>query len=129
MDIKTYDCLCIISSLIALILLLLMMNKFTYCGVFIMAAIFSILWRTYRFNTCCSQNHILFYLDLLFAILTIYFCCQSKEISTTALITIVTFMIISWILRFMNNVSMCNIVHCLAHYLTVGYLFYCFFTL
>ena len=126
MDIKTYDCLCIISSLLALILLLTMMDKFTYCGVFIITAIFSILWRTYRFNTNSNQNHPLFYLDLLFAILAIYFCCHSKEISSSALITIVALMILSWLFNFMNNVTLSNIVHCLAHYLTVIYLLYCF---
>lgn len=127
MDIKTYDSLCIISSFLALVLLLIIRNKFTYCGVFISAAIFSLIWRTYRFNTNCCQNHILFYLDLLFALLTIYFCCCSPEISKIAIGTIVLLMILSWVFKLMNNVSISNIVHCLAHYLTIGYLLVCFF--
>ena len=129
MDIKTYDSLCIISSFLALILLLFMINKFTYCGVFILASIFSLLWRIFRLNTGSDQSHPLFYLDLLFAILTIYCCCHSKEVCPAALNIIVTLMILSWLLKFMNNVSACNIVHCMAHYIVVGYLFYCLITL
>lgn len=127
MDIKTYDILCIISSFISLILLLIMNHKFTYCGVFILASIFSLIWRIYRFNTGSDQNHILFYLDLLFALLTIHFCCFSDEISPIAIGIIVLLMIVSWILKFMNNIPVSNIVHCLAHYLIVGYLFSCLF--
>jgi len=126
MDIKTYDCLCIISSLLALILLLLMKDKFTYCTIYILAAIFSLLWRTYRYNTGSNQNHPLFYLDLLFALLTIYCCCFSPEISLAAVGFIVTLMSISWILKFMNKIPASNVVHCLAHYIVVGYLFFCF---
>ena len=129
MDIKTYDCLCAVSSFLALILLLKMLNKFTYCGVFILAAIFSLIWRIYRFNTCCSQHHILFYIDLFFALLTILFCCCSPEISTIAVGIIVFLMVLSWILKFINNVPLSNITHCLAHYLTIGYLLYCFITM
>lgn len=127
MDIKTYDSLCIISSFLALVLLLIMRDKFTYCGIFILAAIFSLIWRTYRFNTGSGQNHILFYLDLLFALLTIYFCCFSPEISMIAVGVIVALMILSWTLKFMNNIPASNIVHCSAHYLIIGYLLVCFF--
>lgn len=127
MDIKTYDCLCIISSFLALVLLLVMKYKFTYRGIFIFAAIFSLIWRTYRFNTGSNQNHILFYLDLLFALLTIYLCCFSPEISMIAVGVIVALMILSWTLKFMNNILMSNIVHCSAHYLIIGYLLVCFF--
>ena len=126
MDIKTYDSLCIISSFLALVLLLIMRDKFTYCGIFILTAIFSLIWRTYRFNTGSDQNHLLFYLDLLFALLTIYFCCFSHEISMIAFGIIVVLMILSWFLKFMNNISASSIVHCLAHYLIIGYLLVCF---
>ena len=127
MDIKTYDCLCIISSFLALVLLLVMKDKFTYCSVFILAAIFSLIWRTYRFNTGSSQNHPLFYLDLLFALLTIYFCCCSPEISIIAIGVIVLLMTLSWLFKFMNNIAASNIVHCSAHYSTICYLLFCFF--
>ena len=125
MDIKTYDSLCIISSFLALVLLLIIRNKFTYCGVFISASIFSLIWRTYRLNTGSDKNHPLFYLDLLFAILTIYFCCCSPEISMIAVGIIVLLMIMSWVFKLMNNDSVSNIFHCLAHYLTICYLFTC----
>jgi len=126
MDDKTYDVLCIISSITALVLLLLMRNKFTYSGIFILAAIFSFTWRIYRINTSANQNHLLFYLDLLFALLTIYYCFKSSEMSPLAISCIVTLMILSWILKFLGNVELSRIVHCLAHYLVVGYLLYCF---
>lgn len=126
MDDKTYDILCIISSLIALVLLLLMRDKFTYSVIFILAAIFSFIWRTYRLNTAANQNHPLFYLDLLFALLTIFFCCKSQEMSIAAISFIVFLMICSWILKFLGNIELSRIVHCLAHYLVIGYLVYCF---
>ena len=127
MDIKTYDSLCIASSFLALILLLIMRNKFTYCEIFILAATFSLVWRTYRLNTGSDQNHPLFYLDLLFAFLTIYFCCFSCEISMVAVGIIVLLMILSWVFKFMNNIPVSNIVHCSAHYLIIGYLLWCFY--
>lgn len=127
MNIETYDSLCIISSFLVLVLLIVMRDKFTYCGIFILSAIFSLIWRTYRFNTGSSQNHPLFYIDLLFAFLTIYFCCFSPEISMIAVGIIVAFMILSWILKYTNNISLSNIVHSIAHYLIVGYLLFCFF--
>ena len=127
MDIKTYDVSCIISSFLALVLLIVMRNKFTYCGIFILAAVFSLIWRTYRFNTGSDQNHILFYLDLLFAFLTIYFCCFSPEICMIAVGVIVALMILSWTFKFINNIPASNIVHCSAHYLIIGYLLVCFF--
>ena len=126
MDIKIYDSLCIISSLIALGLLLMMRYNFTYCEVFILASLFSLIWRTYRFNTGSSQNHPLFYLDLMFALLTIYFCCLSGEISKVALVFIITLMILSWLFKFINYVSLSNIIHCVAHYSVIGYLLFCF---
>ena len=127
MDIKTYDSLCIISSFLALILLIVMRNKFTYCGIYILAAIFSLIWRIYRLNTGSDQNHPLFYLDLLFAMLTIYFCCFSRDISIIAVGIFVILMILSWTFKFMNNIPLSNIVHCLVHYLIIGYLLVCFF--
>jgi len=127
MDIKTYDSLCIISSFLALILLIVMRNKFTYCGIYILAAIFSLIWRIYRLNTGSDQNHPLFYLDLLFAMLTIYFCCFSCDVSIVAVGIFVILMILSWTFKFMNNLPLSNIVHCLAHYLIIGYLLVCFF--
>jgi len=127
MDIITYDFLCIISSFLALVLLLVMRNNFTYCEIFILSALFSLMWRTYRFNTGSSRDHPLFYLDLLFALLTIYSCCIDPEISTVGVGFIVLLMILSWVLGFLNNMSVSNIVQCLAHYLTIGYLLCCFF--
>jgi hypothetical protein len=129
MDIKTYDSLCIISSFLALILLTVMRNKFTYCGIYILTAIFSLIWRIYRLNTRSGQNHPLFYLDLLFALLTIYFCCFSRDISIIAVGIFVVLMILSWTLKLMNNIPVSNIVHCSAHYLIIGYLLVCFLTL
>lgn len=126
MDIKTYDSLCIISSFIALILLVLLNNKFTYCSIFILASIFSLIWRSYRICTGSSQNHILFYLDLLFALLTVYFCCVSPEISNYVITFIVILMILSWLFKFINMINLSNIVHSLAHYLIIGYLLICF---
>lgn len=128
MDIKTYDSLCIISSVLALVLLLVMRDKFTYCGVFILAALFSLIWRTYRLNTGSSQHHPLFYLDLLFALLTTYFCCFSGEMSKFTIGIVIVLMILSWIFKLLNNITLSNIVHCLAHYLIVGYLLFCFYT-
>jgi hypothetical protein len=125
MDIITYDSLCIISSFLALILLLVMRNKFTYCEIYVLAAIFSLIWRTYRLNTGSDHNHPLFYLDLLFALLTIYFCCCSCDVSIVAIGIFVLLMILSWTFKFMNNIPLSNIVHCLAHYLIIGYLFTC----
>lgn len=127
MDIITYDSLCIISSFLALILLVVMKNKFTYCEIYVLAAIFSLIWRTYRLNTGSDQNHPLFYLDLLFALLTIYFCCFSCDVSILAVGIFVVLMILSWVFKYMNNIPLSNIVHCLAHYLIIGYLLVCFF--
>ena len=125
MDIITYDSLCIISSFLALILLVLMMNKFTYCEIYVLAAIFSLIWRTYRLNTGSDQNHPLFYLDLLFALLTIYFCCFSCDVSIVAVGIFVVLMILSWVFKFVNNIPVSNIIHCIVHYLIIGYLLMC----
>lgn len=124
MDIKVYDALCITSSFLSLVILLVIKN-ITYCNIFISAAIFSLIWRIYRFKTDAQQNHPLFYLDLLFSFLTIYFCCLSNEISKVTVGVIVLLMIISWILKFINNIPLSNICHCIAHYLIVSYLLIC----
>lgn len=126
MNDELYDILCILSSVLVLILILLQYAKFTLCQIYILASIFSIVWRLYRYYTGIKDKNILFYLDLFFSIFAIITCCYNKSLPMWVIWCLLILMILSWSTSLIN-VSVSNYIHVIGHYFILFYLLYCYY--
>ena len=125
MNDELYDILCIMSSVLVLILILLQYANFTLCQVYILACIFSIVWRLYRYYTGIKDKNILFYMDLFFSIFAIITCCYNRSLPMWVIWCLLILMILSWSSSLIN-VSASNYIHVIGHYFILFYLLYCY---
>ena len=125
MNDELYDVLCILSSVLVLILILLQYAKFTLCQVYILACIFSIVWRLYRYYTGIQDKNILFYLDLFFSTAAIITCCYNRNLPIWVLWFFLILMALSWSSSLIN-IQLSYDIHVIGHYFILFYLLYCY---
>ena len=130
MKYKEYNLCCLITSILMLLLVVYKYKEIDICIIFILAAIFSIIWRSMKLivgqqiiendgNGNLSPNHHLtnpfFILDCAFAILAFACVVFSKQINIKFSLLAILVFIIAWTLNFMNYMDESSTIHFCGH--------------
>ena len=116
MDYYSYNFACLITSILMLIIVSFKFQEIDLCLVLLLAAIFSIIWRSMKIikgkeeiEKDNNHNHSLknpfFILDFGFATLAFLCVLFSKQINKKFLLLILFIFILAWILNFISNDS------------------------
>jgi hypothetical protein len=116
MDYYSYNCGCLITSIIMLVILSFKFKEIDLCIILLLAAVFSIIWRSMKIikgkeeiEKDNNHNHSLknpfFILDFLFAILAFLCVLCSKQINKKLIFFIILIFILAWIINFSGNNS------------------------
>ena len=114
MDYYSYNVACLITSMLMLIILSFKFKEIDLCLILLLAAIFSIIWRSMKIikgkeeiEKDNNHNHSLkngfFILDFGFAILAFLCVLFSKQINKKFLLFILFIFILAWSLNFISN--------------------------
>ena len=114
MDYYSYNYLCLITSILMLILVLLKFKEIDLCLILLLAAIFSIIWRSIKIikgkdiiekdnNHSHYLKHPFFILDFSFATLAFLCVLFSKQINKKFIILTILVLILSWILSIIST--------------------------
>lgn len=116
MEYRSYNCSCLITSIIMLLILSFKFKEIDLCIILLLAAIFSIIWRSIKIikgkniieknnDHNYSLKNPYFILDLVFAILAFLCVLFSQQINKKFIFLIILIFILSWILNFSSNNS------------------------
>lgn len=114
MDYYSYNVACLITSMLMLIILSFKFKEIDLCLILLLAAIFSIIWRSMKIikgkeeiEKDNNHNHSLknpfFILDFCFAILAFLCVLFSKQINKKFLLFIFLIFILAWSLNFIST--------------------------
>lgn len=114
MNYYSYNVGCLITSILMLLILLFKFNKINLCIILLLAAIFSIIWRSLKIiygknaiEKDNNHNHSLsnpfFILDFTFATLAYICVLFSKQFNNKLVIISLLIFILAWISNFINN--------------------------
>ena len=116
MDYYSYNFACLITSILMLIIVSLKFQEINLCLILLLAAIFSIIWRSMKIikgkeeiekdnNHNYSLKNPFFILDFGFAILAFLCVSLSKQINKKFIFITILVFILAWILNFVSNDS------------------------
>uniref|UniRef100_A0A6C0LDL9 Uncharacterized protein n=1 Tax=viral metagenome TaxID=1070528 RepID=A0A6C0LDL9_9ZZZZ len=114
MDYYLYNFACLITSILMLIILSIKFKEIDLCLILLLAAIFSIIWRSMKIikgrdtiEKDHNHNHSLknpfFILDFCFATLAFLCVLFSKQINKKFIILTILIFVLAWILNFVGN--------------------------
>ena len=145
MNYYQYNIACLITSILALLLVLYKYNEINLCLILILAIIFSILWRSTKvfmgynkieedengnINKNKQLKHPLFLLDLIFAILAFICVLYSNQVNKKFILITILVLIIAWIIYTTTNnnyIEVSNRIHFLSHCYVVFIIFITFY--
>ena len=122
MNYNCYNCGCLITSILMLLLIIFKLNIVSFGIVLLFAALFSILWRStklingqHKIEEDNQYMHPLFILDLSFAILAFICIFISKQINIKFIFLSLLTICITWVLYFCEYEKASNNIHFCAH--------------
>jgi len=127
MNYYNYNFICLLTSLIMLFIICFRYNKIDFCYIFILSALFSIIWRSTKLikgkekieENNNNLKHPLFILDFIFALL-VYICLiHSKQINYKFIIITFFVFILAWTYHFINQRNISNTIHTTGHFYVI----------
>ena len=141
MDYYFYNFACLITSILMLIILSFKFNEIDLCLILLLAAIFSIIWRSMKIikgkDKIEIDNNALknpfFILDFSFATLGFLCVLFSKQINKKFIFLTISIFVLSWILTFVsdsnnnNKEKISNTIHFCGHCFVILIIFITFY--
>ena len=127
MDYKTYNCICFMTSFLAIFVLLYKFKDIDFCSVLLLAALFSTLWRALKLykgekyieHDNHKRSHLLFNLDFIFAVLALLCVIFTGKVNNKFLLLILCVFFIAWLLELTNLTDTGDIIHTFGHFLCI----------
>ena len=120
MNFNDYNLACFITSIIMLLLLIPLFNKVEFFIIFILGALFSIIWRGFKLMSSekIENGYILnplFILDFVFASLAFISSFNNKNIDNKFVILTFIIFVIAWTLEFLHYKNESRVIHLFGH--------------
>ena len=126
MNYDEYNCCCLVTSIIMFILIILKIHEVDLCIILLLAALFSIIWRSTKLiqgknkiekddSDNNSLYHPLFILDFAFAVLGFLCVINSRQINHKFIYLTILVFLIAWTLYFINQRKTSRTIHFSGH--------------
>ena len=126
MNYEEYNIYCLVTSITMLILVIFKFHEVDLCIILLLAAIFSIIWRTNKViqgkkliekndSDYHSLYHPLFILDFAFAVLGFLCVINSRQINYKFIYLTILVFIIAWTLYFTHKRKTSRMIHFSGH--------------